>query len=266
MGVDLLNNNVETKLATLRIALSHKKRFSVDDACDVLGLKRSSTLWILSNLSRSSRIARVARGIYTFDEKSKDLRVPKLSKELTKVIDRMRQEGVSFVLTGLDILLPFVQHQPTRILHLFYTGVGAGTWAQSVLKDSSFTPVLDPTRQEVEKVLDIIPEKSEIVVLREKSSRLGVSDSVASIERAFVDLYVETTRGQIPFSAQEVAYIYLNMQAVLSLNTAQMLRYAHDRSIRREIKQIIEFQRGMKTGAANKSSRNFLKILEAISR
>lgn len=182
------------------------------------------------------------------------------------MIARLRREGVSFVLTGLDILLPFVQHQPTRILHLIYTGVGAGTWAQSVLKDSSFTPVLNPTRQEVEKVLDIIPQKSELVVLREKSSRLGVSDSLASIERAFVDLYVEATRELIPFSVQEVAYIYLNMQATLSLNTAQMLRYAHDRSIGQEIKQIIEFQGEAKTGAANKSSHNFLKILEAIGR
>jgi hypothetical protein len=261
-----LNNNIETKLDALRIALSHKKRFSVDDACKTLGLKRSSTLWILSNLSRVGRIARVARGIYTFDQKSRSLRTPSLSDELAREIDGLRKGGISFVLTGLDILLPFVQHQPTRILHMIYTGTGAGSWAESVLKRSSLTPVLDPTRQEIEKVLEIIPERSELVVLREKASRLGVSDSLASIERAFVDLYVEATRELIPFSVQEVAHIYLNMRSSLSLNTSQMLRYAHDRSIRQEMKQIIEFPGGAKSGVSSKSARKFLKILEAIER
>jgi hypothetical protein len=190
--------------------------------------------------------------------------VPRLSDELTAAIERLKKEGVSFVLTGLDILLPFVQHQPGRILHLIYTGVGAGTWAQSLLRDSQFTPVLDPTRQEVEKILDIIPHGSELIILREKSSRLASSNSLATLERAFVDLYVEATREMIPFSVQEVAYIYLNMSAAVPLNMAQMVRYAHDRSIKDEIRQIVNFRKQGLPLESDKSVTNFLKVLEAI--
>jgi hypothetical protein len=142
--------------------------------------------------------------------------------------------------------------------------VGAGTWAQSLLRDSQFTPVLDPTRQEVEKILDIIPHGSELIILREKSSRLASSNSLATLERAFVDLYVEATREMIPFSVQEVAYIYLNMSAAVPLNMAQMVRYAHDRSIKDEIRQIVNFRKQGLPLESDKSVTNFLKVLEAI--
>lgn len=244
--------------------LSPKQHFSVDDVCDALGLKRSSALWLLSNLSRAGRIVRLERGIYTFDEKSRSLRVPRLSAEITKAIDKLRAEGVSFVLTGLDILLPFVQHQPARMMHLIYTASGAGTWAQSLLRDSEFTPVLEPTRQEIEKILEIVPDRSELVVLREKSSRLASNNSLATVERAFVDLYVEATREFIPFSIQEVAYILVNIKASLPLNEPQMLRYAHERSIKNEIREILNRDRKTIPKGVGDPLENFLKILEAI--
>jgi hypothetical protein len=176
----------------------------------------------------------------------------------------MRNEGVSFVVTGMDILLPFVQHQPSRMLHLIYTAPGAGTWAQSLLKDSGFTPVLEPTRQEIEKILEIVPDTKELVILREKSSQLAANNSLATIERAFVDLYVEATRELIPFSVQEVAYIFLNMKSSVSLNTAQMLRYAHERSIRNEIQEILDFKKRSPSFDSEKSSQKFLQILEGV--
>ena len=260
----MLDKYAEKKIARLRDSLSQKEKFSIDDVSRDLGWKRSTALSVLSNLSRAGRVVRLARGIYTFDERSRSFRVPRLSDELTSAIERLRKEGVSFVLTGLDILLPFVQHQPGRILHLIYTGVGAGTWAQSLLRDSQFTPVLDPTRQEVEKILDIVPNGSELIILREKASRLASSNSLATLERAFVDLYVEATREMIPFSVQEVAYIYLNMSAAVPLNMAQMVRYAHDRSIKDEIRQIVNFRKQGLPLESDKSVTNFLKVLEAI--
>jgi hypothetical protein len=260
-----LSGYIEKIFDKLKTSLSHKQKFSVDDVCEVLGSKRSTALWIVSNLSRSGRIVRLGRGVYSFDEKSRSFREPHLGSEITKAIDKLRGAGISFVLTGLDILLPFVQHQPTKIMHLIYTAAGAGTWAQSSLKKSDFTPVLEPTRQEIEKILEIVPENSELVILREKASRLALNNSVASPERAFVDLYVETTRNLIPFSVQEVAYIFINMKASLSLNNQQMVRYAHERSIKGEIGVILNPQIQNKSNKSNKPLQNFLKILEAIS-
>ncbi len=259
-----MNKYAEKKIEKLKTALSHKDHFSVDDVCDVLGLRRSTVLWVLSNLSRSGHIVRLGRGIYTFDEKSLSFRVPHLSYEISKVFDKLRNEGVSFILTGMDILFPFVQHQPARVMHLIYTATGAGVWAQSLLKESDFIPILEPTRQEIEKILEIVPDPKELIILREKSTQLASNNSLATLERAFVDLYVEATRNLIPFPVQEVAYIFLNMKTSLSLNISQMLRYAHERSIRDEIQEIVDSKKRGELFESDKPSQNFIRILEAI--
>jgi len=126
--LEFLNNYTEKNFERIKASLSQQQRFTVDDVVMVLGSKRSTALWILSNLSRSGRIARIGRGIYKFDEKNLSLRIPHLGNEISHAYDKMRNEGISFVVTGMDILLPFVQHQPSRVLHLIYTAVGAGTW------------------------------------------------------------------------------------------------------------------------------------------
>ena len=251
-----MNTYTEKNLHRLKAALSDKSSFSVEEACQALGSKRLTALWILSHLSTSGNIVRVGRGIYTLNEKSMSFRKPHLSQEITTVIDKLRNEGVSFVLTGLDILLPFVQHQPARILHLIYTATGAGSWAQSLLKTPDFTPVLEPTRQEVEKILDIVDEPTELIILREKSSKHASSNSLATLERAFIDLYVEASRQLIPFSIQEVAHIFINMKASVELNDTQMMRYAHERSISEEIQNILESIKEPRTMVSNKRSKS----------
>lgn len=260
-----MNTYTEKNLYRLKATLSDKSTFSVEEACQALGSKRSTALWILSHLSTSGDIIRVGRGIYTLNEKSMSFRKPRLGQEITTVIDKLRNEGVSFVLTGLDILLPFVQHQPARILHLIYTATGAGSWAQSLLKTPDFTPVLEPTRQEVEKILDIVDQPTELIILREKSSKHASSNSLATLERAFIDLYVEASRQLIPFSIQEVAHIFINMKASVELNDAQMMRYAHERSMSEEIQNILESIKEPRTQHSTKRSEEFLKILRAIS-
>ena len=259
-----MNVYAEKQLPRLKAALLDKSVFSIEEASQALSLGRSSTLWILSHLASSGSIARVGRGIYTLNEKSMSFRKPRLSQEIISVIDKLKNEGVSFVLTGLDILLPFVQHQPSRILHLIYTATGAGSWAQSLLKTPDFTPVLEPTRQEVEKILDIVDQSAELIILREKSSKHASSNSLATLERAFIDLYVEATRQLIPFSVQEVAHIFINMKASVDLNESQMMRYAHERSIRDEIQDILASIKEPRRETSNEQAEKFLKILRSI--
>lgn len=260
-----MDNNIEKKLGLLKEKLSHEGHFLTDDVCDALGVKRSTASWLLSNLSRAGRIVRLRKGMYTFDTKSIEYRKPKLGGEIHGAVEKLKNDGVSFVLTGMDILLPFVQHMPARITHLLYAAPGAGSWAQSILKDFTLTPVMEPTLQEIQKMLEIIPEESELVVIREKASRLASKDSLATLERAFVDLYFEATRELIPFSVQEVAYIFVNMKSAVALNGAAMLRYAHERKIHREIRDILEFGERRLLPRADTPSHDFLKALEAIA-
>jgi len=63
---------------------------------------------------------------------------------------------------------------------------------------------------------------------------------------------------------QEAAYIFLNMSTAVPLNTAQMVRYAHDRSIEDEIRHIVNFRKQGLPLQSDKPVPNFLKVLEAI--
>ena len=123
---------------------------------------------------------------------------------------------------------------------------------------------MEPTLQEIEKLLEVIPQDSELVVLREKSSQLSAKNSLATIERAFVDLYYETTREYFPFSVQEVAYIFLNITNSIALNKRQMLRYASERSIRDDIQRIFDYPAKESDDNHNRPSSEFLNILSAI--
>ena len=109
---EFLKKYAENKLAVLRISLSGSKQFSATDVSQVLGLKRSTASWLLSNLTTAGKIFRVERGAYSFNERSSSFRKPRFGEEIQEAVRTLRNKGVSFVLTGLDILLPFVQHQP----------------------------------------------------------------------------------------------------------------------------------------------------------
>ncbi|MEW5798683.1 MAG: DUF6577 family protein [Bacteroidota bacterium] len=248
----------------LKSALSEKPAFSIDDAERVLDSKRSSILWLLSTLTASGRLVRISRGVYSFSDKKISFRTPTFSPEINNAIATLRNEGVSFVLTGLDILLPFVQHQPNRLLHLLYTATGAGSWAQSLLKSEKFTPLLEPGLQEINTIIDVIEDQSEIIIIRERSSTVASKDSLATLERAFIDLYFEASRDMIPFSFQETAYIFLNMRSSVKLNTAQMLRYSHERTIRDEIEDILKALKDPRAHISSERAQKFLSILGKI--
>jgi hypothetical protein len=248
----------------LKLAFSDKPAFSVDDAERILNAKRSSVLWLLSIFTASGKLVRISRGIYSFSDKKNSFRTPTFSPEINNAISTLQNEGVSFVLTGLDILLPFVQHQPNRILHLLYTATGGGSWAQSLLKSENFTPLLEPNLQEINTIIDVIEDRSEIIIIRERASILGSKESVATLERAFIDLYFESSREMIPFSFQETAYIFMNLQSSVKLNTARLLRYSKERSIRDEYEDILNALEDPRAHVSSERAQKFLSILGKI--
>jgi hypothetical protein len=254
------NKNIEILQKTFANAHS----FSTDQVCEVLHIQRSTAAWLLSNLSKAGQIVRIGRGIYTLNEKNTSYRTPGLGKEIGTAIDMLRNQGITFVLTGLDILLPFVQHQPNRILHLIHSAKGAGSWVQSTLKELNFASVINPDRQEIEKILEIVDDKTELFVIREFSSNLASNNSLASLERAFIDLYFETSRELFPFSLQEVAHIFVNVTAIIPLSRSKMLRYANERSIRDEIQNILDIIKEPRTLPTNERSIQFLQVMRAI--
>lgn len=239
--------------------LGKEKLFSVREAERLLGLKPTSVWQILSRLTREGRLHRVSRGRYTLSPQPR--RNPPVPESSRKIVGLLQAEGIQFTLTGLDLLLDFVQHLPETLLHLIYTPRGAGEWAQSTLRSSTLMPLLEPGIHEIEN--SIASSEREIIIIRERQSPVASQENLATKERAFVDLYFESTRGLLPFPVQEVAYIFENMRSTSTLNQPQLIRYAHERKIDGEVEAILEYPKG-RLARRNPGLSLFLKSLGAI--
>jgi hypothetical protein len=202
----------------------------------------------------------VWRGVYTFSRTLNTKITVELSEAGKAIEERLRKGGTPFVVTGLDVLMGFVQHQPERILHIVYTAEGTTDWVQSNLRGEKLIPLIDPSKAEIENVL--ASSDNEVVIIRQRYSPIAVYENRATKERAFVDLYYETTRELIPFPLQEVAYIFENMRATSLINSVQMIRYAHERKLDSEIRSIWEFPKGK--AVTKRQVRSFLAALRAI--
>jgi hypothetical protein len=78
------------------------------------------------------------------------------------------------------------------------------------LREAGMRALLNPTRNDVTLALENFPDR-DIFVVREFSELLGNIDGTASLERALVDLYFETTRNRIPFPEEGAARIFLEV-------------------------------------------------------
>ncbi len=243
----------------IKRGLGKEKLFSVREVERLLGLKPTSVWQILSRLTREGRVHRISRGRYTISPQPR--RNPPVPESSRKIVALLQAEGIQFTLTGLDLLLDFVQHQPETLFHLIYTPRGAGEWAQSTLRSSTLMPLLEPGTHEIEN--SIASSEREIIIIRERQSPVASQENLATKERAFVDLYFESTRRLIPFPVQEVAYIFENMRSTSTLNQPQLIRYAHERKIDGEIEAILEYPRG-RLARRNPRLSLFLKSLKAI--
>jgi hypothetical protein len=65
------------------------------------------------------------------------------------------------------------------------------------------------------------------------------ANGLASVEKAFVDLYYEVSRRNYPLSIQELVRIYLNMRRRMFLNTNRMVKIASRRNIQQDIRYIV---------------------------
>ena len=239
--------------------MENERSFSVRQVEQLLQLKSNSVWQILSRLTHEGKIHRVSRGKYTISTQLPTQRKPLIEKSSAKLINLLQAEGIRFTLTGLDLLLDFVQHQPVAILHLIYAPKGSGDWVQSTLRGKEFLPLLEPRIRETENAMASTDQ--EVVIIRERQSAVGSQDGLATKERAFVDLYFESTRRLIPFPVQEVAYIFENMRSTSTLNESLLRRYAHERKIDGEIEAILEFPKRKRRA---KRANLFLKSLGAI--
>lgn len=229
------------------------KSFSTKDAFEVLnvekGYAKGTVYRILHDLNDKGLVERLGRGIY---------RIPKIIeiKEKIKLSDKvevkiipgplseaknlLNEKGIEFMITGGSVLYRFYHHLPRRLIHLIYVIKGSGEYAVNSLREIGLRALLNPKLGEISMALENFVER-DFFVIREFSVLLGDSDGCASLERALVDLYFESTRKKIPYPEEEVGRIFSKVLRNERMNISNLFMLASRRGIKEEIKVIIKF-------------------------
>lgn len=210
---------------------------------------------VLHDLVKTGKIERLGRGIYrtkSYEAKGNKIAVTdriifsdRLAVKLvpgasTEAKELLHNKGIEFMITGEAVLYRYIHNLPKRLIELVYVNRGSGEYAVSTLRKAGLRALLNPTRNEISVALEIFSEK-DLFVIREFSELLGNVNGFASLERALVDLYFETTRDRIPFLKEETARIFLNVFDKEPISYSRLTEFGTRRGIGDEIREILNF-------------------------
>lgn len=231
----------------------------------------------IHDLIKAGRVERLGRGMYRVKspdtEKTISDRMGLSDKVIIKLLpgaavkakEILRSKGIEFMITGEPIFYRYIHNLPRRMVVLIYVLGGSGEFTAFSLKEKGLRVLTNPSANDFKMALDNISE-SDIFVIREFADLRGNIEGVASLERALVDLYFETSRKKIMFPEEEVGRIFLSVLQEESISYSSLLTYAGRRGIRKEIQTILDFvspsiSSKAAAPAMNKLVTNFLDIM-----
>lgn len=229
---------------------------------------------ILHDLTKDGKLERLGRGLFRIPEKkvvtmtepisTSDVIVKLILGPLKKVRDLFEARGVEYMITGPSVLMRYHHYVPRRLLHLIYVIKGAGESAELYLKEEEFRSFLEPTRDQLELALDNFTER-DLFIIREFSELDGNMGGIASVEKAVIDSYFESTRNYIPFPTDEVGRIIERVFANERINISNLLWLASRRGIRSEIIWLLRHLRpdiNVKGGSSNKFVESVIGVMK----
>jgi hypothetical protein len=234
MGKTLSDDRIHTGFSKIK-KIFGEKAFSISSAKKALNLSDRSTSLILSELVEKGLIVRTGRGNYAFIEKpTPRISLNSLSDDSKRLYHILKNEGIQFSISCLDILVGYTHLILRRYPHFCWVQSGSEDWAMEAIESSDFVPLRNPSPTQLNVALDLTPA-DRLVIVRKTTNFYAVDDGLATTERALVDLYYEVTRERYPLDEAEVMRIYYNVLTSLSLEYPKMLRYAGMRRFRNEI-------------------------------
>jgi DNA-binding transcriptional ArsR family regulator len=234
----LSEHRLHDAFSTLKKAI-RGNGFTVTDAEKALGLSKRSVSLILSELVKEDLIVRTGRGTYAFYEKPSPMVSPEtLTDDSSKLYRSLKDQGIQFALSCLDILVDYTHLILRRYPHFCWVLTGSEDWAMEVLEGVGFHPLRDPNSDQLTIALDLTLA-NELAVIRKTTIFYAADDGLASVERALVDLHYEVTRGRYPLDAAELIRVYYSALTTVSLEYPKMLRYAGLRRFRSEIEWVL---------------------------
>lgn len=238
MSKILSEHRLQDAFSKLKKAIK-RDGFTVADAEKALALSKRSVSLILSELVEEGLIIRTGRGTYAFSKKPSPMVSPEtLTDDSRKLYMTLKDQGIQFALSCLDILVDYTHLILRRYPHFCWVLTGSEDWVMDILEGAGFQSLRDPSSDQLAIALDLTPA-NELAVIRKTTIFYAVEDGLASVERALVDLHYEVTRGRYPLDETELIRVYYNALATVSLEFPKMLRYAGLRRFRSEIEWVL---------------------------
>ena len=247
------DRSLQSKLLQLRNAFAHRDSFTTAEAELALGKKTSTTYWTMWNLARNGYVHKIGKGLYTLQKKD-DTATPRPSSLAIEILHILEETGYRFFISGLDILSIFMQHIPERYPVLLYSDRYSLDEIRELLLKNSI--IASSRETEDLQLIERAHLIKGIALLRATNEFAYANTGLATIEKAFVDLYFEVTRQNYPLSMQELTRIYSNMRRRIDLDSGRLVKIASRRSIQADMRYIVE------SGLISRKAREFVDLLE----
>ena len=214
--------------------------FYTDDIQNIFPeMKKTTLYWNLSKLVEKGFIKRIRNGVYAFNEwKSKNkVMLLAAAQDITALLN---ETGFNYYISGVDVLLKYMQHVPEQYPLILFGERAAKEEFEHILIEAGFQ-VCEPTKLKEQYEHNILLGNSGTLVILYMTDNFDYNeDNIATIEKAFVDLYFSITRNGYPLALQELARIYRNLVRLGMIDKKKMIKAAKKRSIQYDIRFIAE--------------------------
>lgn len=231
---------LEEKYKKIEKELQGQSTFYVDDVQAIFpDMKKSSLYWNISKMVEEGFIRRIRNGVYALNE-WKGKKTVLLSQEAKRVRDILDETGFEYYISGVDVLQKYMLHVPEQYPVILFVEKDAREEIRVTLSVQQME-VIEPTEVKGRYENQIfVGNKQTQVILYPTENFVYNEDGIASMEKAFVDLYYAVTRNAYPVALQELVRIYQNMVRLGNIDKKRMITAASLRSIQYDIRFIAE--------------------------
>lgn len=231
---------LEKKYNAIEEKLREQTTFYMEDVQAIFpDMKQSSIYWNLSKMVEAGYLKRVRTGVYAFNEWKGKTKIA-LTEDIKRVQEILDESGFGYFISGLDVLQRFIQHVPEQYPMLLFVEKSAHDEIINYLLDGGFA-VVKPSgiRQQYEDAILAGIEKKQIIVYDTENFDYE-NDGIATIEKAFVDLYFSITRNGYPLSLQELVRVYQNLVRLGNIDKKKLITVSTKRNLQSDIRLIVE--------------------------
>lgn len=250
------NRTLEQRYKKIAEALGEQATFYMEDVKKVFpDMNKSYLYWNMSKLVEEGYLKRVRNGVYSFNE-WKGKKSVFLSGTAEKIGNLLDETGFDYYISGLDIFQKYMQHVPEQYPIIVFIQKETREEITDVLRTNSYEIVEPLKLRERYEIVSYTGQNSDLVVLYQTENFDDSENGVATIEKAFVDLYYAVTRNGYPLALQELVRIYENLTRLGNIDKKKMITVAAKRGIQYDLRFIAEAK------FITESARTFVEILE----